>query len=58
MGRAVIRILLAVALVLLCSVGAAVLLSGWRPRRQRRIQEEHEAEAVRTLEDVARRWGM
>ena len=52
------RILIAIALVLLCSAGAVVLLSGWRPRRQRLVREEHEAEAVKTIEDVARRWGM
>lgn len=48
------KTLAAVALVLLCGVGAAVLLSGWRSRRMRRIREEHEAEARRTIEDVAR----
>jgi hypothetical protein len=51
------RILAAVALVLLCGLGAALL---WRlSERRRRLQrDEHEAEAAKTLEDVARRWGM
>lgn len=48
------RLLAAVALVLLCGIGAAVLLSGWRSRRMRRIRDEHEAEARRTVEDWAR----
>lgn len=52
------KILYAVVLVLLCGIGAAVLLGGLRSRRQRCIREAYEAEAVRTIEDVARRWGM
>lgn len=48
------KTLYAAVLVLLCGVGAAALLCAWRPRRQRRIREEHEAEAVMTIEDVAR----
>ena len=52
------RILAAVALVLLCGIGATVLLFGWRTRRSRRVREQHEAEANRTLEDWARLRGM
>lgn len=49
------RVLAAVVLVLLCGIGAAALLCGWRRRRRhRRIREEHEAEARRTPEDWAR----
>jgi hypothetical protein len=52
------RILAAVVLILLCGVGAAVLLCGWRTRRARRIRGEHEEEVVRSLEDWARLRGM
>lgn len=52
------KILAAVVLILLCSVGAAVLLYGWRTRKARRIREEHEAEARKTAEDWARLRGM
>ncbi|MGO1079708.1 hypothetical protein [Inquilinus sp. CA228] len=52
------RILAAVALVLLCGIGAAVLLCGWRTRRMRHIREQHQTEACRTIEDVARLRGM
>lgn len=52
------KILAAVALVLLCGLGAAVLLYSCRSRRWRRIREQHEAETHKTLEDWARRRGI